>query len=296
MTKYVVSPEKYNATEIKNPTFQSKLKNLKSKLRKKNTSENSLCRNPSNVYENYQNSWGKYYDSKAWLQYNSLYDYCFPKIENGRKNADYKRQILLQNKLMEISRYDWYLMDVKTKLDYFKNFLSKTDVLVELGCGIGRNIFGFYALGFLNKMEGYEYTKKGFETCNAVKDHFNLPLKFGQVDLTKDFTHLELKGKTIFTSHVIENIKYDTESVIENILNSKPKQVIHFEPMVELAKSDSWGNVFKNHIKTNDYQESLFTTLTNNEKAKKLEILETIPNPFAMNHVNQTTIVHWKPN
>jgi len=288
--------DEFNLSPIEKPPASPSFLKLKKWIYQKRHKKPRDTRTKEMSYDHYQIVWEKFLKSEEWRKYDKLEDYCFPKIENNQDTNEIEKLILIQNKMFKISLYDWYRLQQKLILNYLYKFIKEDDIVVELGCGYGRNVFSLVALGLKNKIEGYEYTKTGFETCEKINDYFGCNLKFGRVDLTKNLDHLDLKGKTIFTHHVLEQIKYDTKEVVSNLLQAQPKQVIHFEPIVELAKDDYFGKLFKQHIIKFDYIDSLFTTLKSFENEDKLLIQDKFPNRFALNYTNQTSIIRWIPS
>jgi len=198
-----------------------------------------IVRTQTVSYDEYNLNWKKIHEKNHWTEYNNLYDFCFPKFRN---NEDFTKTIvvrLVENNLCHISLYDYWKFKHSVIEKLFKSYIQD-EPIVELGTGSGLHLFILKALRFENNLEGYEYTENGIVLSKKINEYFKSNIAFGRIDLTKNFKLINLKNKTIFTHYVMEQLKYDTANVIENILESKPKQVLHIEPCYEL-----FGNNFR---------------------------------------------------
>jgi hypothetical protein len=106
---------------------------------------------------------------------------------------------------------------------------------------------------------------------------------------------IDLESKTVFTQKVMEQLKYDTYNVIENLINAKPKQVLHIEPVAELYKWTIRDQISKLYIKAADYQDDLLTVLKTFERKGKIKILEVRRFGFAANPYHEDSFIRWIP-
>jgi hypothetical protein len=288
LNEYELNPQSVSSLINEERSFKQFIKKLKK------FTHSSKSRSQTFVYENYQESWGKYLKEQKWKNFDTVTQFCYENY-GTKLNICSDKLVLLDNHLYKTTKHNWNKLRIALLYEYVKSFLSNDDVLVELGCGIGRNLFNFYAMGISNLLEGYEYTKTGFQTSEAINNFFQCGIKFGQVDLKKSLKNIDLKNKTVFTHHVLEQLKYDTKDVILNLIEASPKQIIHFEPVVELALDDNFGFIFKKYIEKKDYQDNLLSNLQSLESENKLKIIDTLPNQFGFNPSNQTSIIRWVP-
>ena len=202
--------------------------------------------------------------------------------------------MLLEDKLCRVSSSEFYKYRQIPFLKIIKQFTNPEEIIVELGCGWGRNLFCLRGFNFKNRLEGYEFTKNGYESAKEVNEFFKCGIKFGRVDLTKDL-QIDISGKTVFTQKVLEQLKYDTEKVINNLIKAKPKQVIHIEPTYELFPNNIRGLSSRLYIQLSDYQKSLLTTLKLFEKEGKIKILDAHRLKFGAKPIYEDSLIRWKP-
>lgn len=248
------------------------------------------------IIEAYDNvTWKKVFDSKTWKNSRSLVDFMFPKFATEILNPQNKKFMLLSNRFCKVSPQEFARYRPIPVLENLKKYTNSDDTIVELGSGWGRNLFFLVALNFKNKLEGYEFTKHGVKAAKEINEHFGCNIKFGEIDLTKNFDFIDLKGKSIFTQKVMEQLKYDTDVVIENLIKAKPKQVMHVEPIAELYSNSFRDQVSRLYIKSADYQDNLLTTLRAFEKNGKLKILEVRRLGFGANPFHEDSFIRWIP-
>ena len=233
---------------------------------------------------------------KSWKNFDNLFDFLFQYAFSPSNNTNSSSQnyMFLDNKLCTVSAEEFYKYRQIPFLTIIKQCTDPKETIVELGCGWGRNLFFLRGFNFKNKLEGYEFTKNGFESCKEVNEFFNCHIKFGRVDLTKEL-EIDISGKTVFTQKVLEQLKYDTEKVINNLIKAKPKQVIHIEPTYELYPNNIRGIASRLYIKLSDYQDSLLTTLKSFEKEGKLKILDAHRLKFGAKPIYEDSLIRWKP-
>ena len=106
---------------------------------------------------------------------------------------------------------------------------------------------------------------------------------------------IDVSGKTVFTQKVLEQLKYDTEKVINNLIKSKPKQVIHIEPIYELYSNSIRDIASRLYIQYSDYQDNLLMTLKSFEEKGKLKILDIRRLKFAANPLHEDSLIRWIP-
>ena len=244
-------------------------------------------------YSSFDSRFKKIFETKYWEKSNDLQDCCFAKSLLGIDFTKHEKKII-NGKLCNISRHDYFKYDCATILELIKKNVGN-ETVVDFGCGYGIVLFGLKYLNFKNTLEGYEMTKYGLQTARAINDYFKLDIKFGKIDLTKNFDMIELKGKTIFTHYVMEELKYDMQRSIQNIINSKPKQVLHFEPMFELYEINLRDLARRTYLKCVDYQRNLLSTLRIFEKEGKLKILDVYRMGIGGQPFDELFFIRWVP-
>lgn len=164
-------------------------------------------------------------------------------------------------------------------------FIEPDDHIVELGCGYGRNLFVLRKFGIKNKMSGFDISNNAISVAKEINKKFDLGIDFGVFDYTKKI-ETDLEAKTVFTYATLEQVKYGLKNAIENIINAKPKQVIHFETIPELLDNNFYKIMIKLNRHRKDYQTDLLDIIQkNNVKISHLEeneICTGILNPIMM--------------
>jgi hypothetical protein len=100
----------------------------------------------------------------------------------------------------------------------------------------------------------------------------------------------------VLTYFCIEQIPYDVRKVIENIIASKPKRVVHVEPTIEMLNlAHPRDLVSLLYIRSVDYQTQLFSTLDELERQGRIRIIVRERMPFAPSINNDGLLYCWEP-
>ena len=241
------------------------------------------------VVKGYEWHWGLVLDSQEWKK-KDFQEFNFPK-----KNKRVSITTLIDNKICQIRYFDYTIYRPMRIYKILKEFTEKDDVIVELGFGWGWNLFNMIAFGLENKLEGCEITENGFNSCKIINQHYQCNLKLEKLDLTKNFGVDKFKEKTLFTHYAMEAMKYDTKKVLENILISKPKQVIHIEPIYELYNNNLRDITSKLYIEYSNYQDNLLKTLQELESEDKIEIKDIRRLGYGHKSEHEASMIRWIP-
>ena len=177
-------------------------------------------------------------------------------------------------------------------LFYFKNKLEKfhDENIIELGCGLGRNIFLLYKNDFHN-LEGCDISSNAIKKLNQYAKHKNLPINFFTHDLKDPFLSKSLENKILFTFTVLEQCKHNMKNVLKNIIASKPKKVINFE--VDYTSSPY---LVRKYFDARDYQNNLVYELKNLESENLITNLSIIEMQYGGSPVNKLSVIQWEPS
>lgn len=264
-------------------------------INKMNVLRNKSFKRTAKVTKNdyHLTNWKNIYNDKKWLQYDELIDFV---LDNNSSTINNIQTSYLNDKICSITQSE-YAQFRKYILNYhIEQHVKSSQTLVELGCGWGLNIWTLLANNKQRRIEGYELSENGLKSCKEINDHFKCNVYFKNIDLTDLSTFPSFRKKIIYTYHVLEQLKYDSEIVIENILKSKPDMVLHFEPVPELYKNSDHEKLVKQYIKFRDYQDNLLSTLKRFEKDEKIIIVEAKRLYFAANPLYETCFIKWIPN
>jgi SAM-dependent methyltransferase len=166
---------------------------------------------------------------------------------------------------------------------------ANNNSIVEFGCGPGTNLFLLYKRKFRD-LEGYDISKNAILLAKKHSEKKGYCIKFDVIDLTKPLPDKLIENKIVFTHTCLEQLKHNMHTVLQNILNGKPKLVINFE--VDYHSSSS---IVKGYFDAVDYQNNLVSELKKFEKENKLNIKSIKPFSLSLSPVNRLSSIIWKP-
>ncbi len=215
------------------------------------------------------------------------------------KNMDIKKLELVNHSMYGLKNDDIGLMDKDGKWfkakygdyseQYWKQIRSylleySNDEVVELGCGLGVNLFRLSKDGF-TKLQGYDLSKNAIEFATQYNKKINGNLEFDVLDLTDKLPNFS--NKIIFTHACLEQVKHSMKTIIQNIIDSKPKLVINFE-----VDFDNAPFMVKQYCNAMDFQNNLIEELKKNENVEIILIKRLSLN---ISHVNIMSAIIWRP-
>lgn len=205
----------------------------------------------------------------------------------------------VDGQICRIKRAEYYRYRIDALAQLIGSSLGDEHDIVEVGCGFGYNLFGL-ALSFPNlRLTGVDISANGIEAARAIARHFGISnrVQFELLDVTKpdDRNFALLNGRACFTYFCLEQIPYDVEQVVKNILMAKPSRVLHVEPTTKASGYGrrDWVNYL--YVKSMDYQSRLFTVLRELDQAGHLHLLRTGQIPFAPTIQNDGFSATWEP-
>jgi hypothetical protein len=137
-------------------------------------------------------------------------------------------------------------------------------------------------------LEGDDISKKAISLAKRYAEEKNYDIKFGYVDLTKQIDFIE--NKIIYTNDCLEQLKHYIPTVLQNIINGKPKLVINFELDYDTAPFH-----VRKFFDSIDCQNNLVRELKKLEKKDIIEILSINKFPINVSVVHNTNAIIWKP-
>lgn len=250
-------------------------------------------RNPEQVNAEYNSgTWKALLEQKKWAQCASLRDYLVPR-DQGLRVAKIK------DRLVRIRTNDYYDYRLRILQEVLAQYAGDERELIELGCGYGANLFSLALSGRWDSLSGFDISRNGILAGREAARHFNLPnVSFDHLNITDaaDPNYPRIKGKTVYTYYCLEQLKYSTQTVIENIIRAGARRVIHIETTFELLRM--WHPVDLTtyfYVKKQDYQDNLVTTLKDFEKRGLIKIVDLKRLYYAPTHRNDPTLICWEP-
>jgi len=235
------------------------------------------------VEEDYEKGlYKKYVDEKVWSQEKndiSILGLTDPERLKQNKMSYYRyEQEILKDSYVNIWK-KWEQEFTET----FERFVDEKDEIVELGCGYGRNLFALRRNNFRNKMIGTDISKNAINVAKKLNEKFDSDIDFDTLDMTSDFPKNMIENKTVFTYSALEQTKYKLEKILKNLIDSNPKQVIHFETLPKLLPNNLFGISVRVNRYRKDYQTQILEILKKYEdkvSISNLEKVKTCPSVF----------------
>jgi SAM-dependent methyltransferase len=180
---------------------------------------------------------------------------------------------------------------------------SRPTRVVEIGCGLGHNLFLFYLSGCASLQVSYvglDITSAAVRLATRIRDLFRLE----QFDFRRHNMHdsdigLEwFDGDTLFyTAHAIEQVPEIQASLIESMLRVSPRvSCVHFEPVgFQLESNSRHGEVgatrdYANSVRHNT---NLISTLQGVAASGAIEITGVERDLYGHKIVNGLSVVSW---
>jgi len=251
-------------------------------------------RNRKKVASSYDGgAWQKTRESKSWLNYTNVKGYVV-----GSDNR--KRLVKLDSKCMLVNTDVYYRLRVERLSALMKKYADDVEVLTELGCGYGFNIFSLMADDHWKHISGFDISENAISSAKEISSHFGLEsrTRFDMIDLTNsndgNFSHIQ--DQVVYTYFCLEQIPYDVETVVNNIIAAKPKRVINIEPTTEFLKLWKPLDLLNYlYVKSMDYQTRLFGVLEKMQAEGKVRIIDKYRLDFAPTIHNDGFVIVWEP-
>ncbi len=171
-----------------------------------------------------------------------------------------------------------------------KKYLSKSQYIIELGCGTGHNLWRIKAINPKAVLSGADWTKssnkmvaaQGFVPYNL--DFFNPPKK------------LLGEGHAFFTVAALEQVGTNYKKLVSWMLRNKPETVVHIEPIPELLDSSKLIDYLSiQYMSKRNYLKGYLTYLEELEKKGKIKIIEARRSGIGSFLIDGYSIIVWKP-
>lgn len=227
------------------------------------------------------------YNSGIWNRNYDEIDFESGIGNYGRKDGEEYNIYSIDGKFKKILGEEFEKLQNEEFITYFQDF--KNDQIIELGCGLGINIFNLHKSGFKN-LSACDISSNAIEKLIRYNNLKNLKINFFVHDLKNPFLKNELNNKVVFTFTALEQCKHIMSIALENILNSKPKIILNFE-----VNYDSSPYLVKKYFDVRDYQNNLVSELKLMEKEKKIKIIDIKKLFYSGTTVNSISVIVWKP-
>lgn len=237
--------------------------------------------------------WQSKLEEKKWTKFNTPYDYLTKSGENFRLNC------VINNTICNAPYSYYYEHRLKIVQSIVSTWANDHDEIIELGSGFGMNLLSLVIMQKWKLLKGYELSPTGIKCANELFAHFKIEnCHFLPADLTNenDNVYNSLEGKLCFTYLCLEQLKYNTGSIINSLIKSNVKRVIHIEPSFELLNPLNLRDLLSIiYVKCKDYQDNLLKTLRKYSDEGKIKILAAERLGYSPTLKNSPTLIVWEP-
>jgi hypothetical protein len=255
----------------------------------------SQKRNRGLVDEDYNSGvWKKVLEEKKWNRSKDIKEYLLPSTP-----VESRRVALVDGKLSHISDRDYYLHKISKIQEALKQSSGADDTLVELGCGYGWNLMALADLHYWNRLEGYDISENGIQACRESSTKLGVKIEADILDLMSadaETYSKKLQGKVVFTYFCLEQLKGQIESIVEKLIQAKPKRVIHIETSagsLKVLRAVDWLTYI--YITRKDYQSELKKILLEKADQGKIRLTRAERLYYAPTIKNDCELLCWEP-
>lgn len=158
------------------------------------------------------------------------------------------------------------------------------DTVFDFGCGSCLN-----AKLLPNHYVGMDWA----DACGNILQQINPSHQFIRYDMLHPhkLNELNIHDKTVITTHALEQLGTDFVPLMEVILNSRPRLVIHLEPIYENYTDSPLDLVAKKYHESRNYLRGLLPYLQNNAQ---VEIIESYKIQFGTRYHDGYSVVKWR--
>lgn len=254
-------------------------------------------RSRSQVTGDYEHGvWRHMLARKPWLGAANFADYLEPD-----RDGKLRKTLLatVNGRLVRVDSRDYYRYRNRLLVTLLQRWAEGEEELVELGCGAGFNLFALWLSGRWKRLLGFDVSTNALAAARETARYFGVTgVGFETLDLgnAADAGFSQLRGKVVFTYYVLEQLKYEVQPVIENLVRSGVKRAIHIETGTDLLHR--WSLRFmlnRLYILRQDYQDHLVEVLRALETRGLLRIMDVRRLGYAPTPKNDPIIVVWEP-
>ena len=180
----------------------------------------------------------------------------------------------------------------------FKKYFSEFDNIYEFGCGTGMNLVELSNIYPNKNLYGSDFVSSSVKLVNKISQVYELNLKSFQFDMINPNYDFKIDSNSIvYTIGALEQLGSQTESMLEYLLNNKPKLIIHIEPTVELYDKNNLIDylAIKFH-KKRGYTEGYLPKLKRLEREGTIKIIKIKRLEFGSLYMEGYTLYIWKIN
>lgn len=240
--------------------------------------------------EEYDRRWGS-----ADVRFSGVDD-----LEEAVARSSYgNRQIhaLIEHNPYRVPARDFFLWRARKLTGIFAEHYSRDVPILEVGCGIGKNLMAL-ALGGFSQLYGTDASSEAVRGLQSLSNALRLDIGCAPFNLFGSPAEcLAVSRPVIFTNYVLEQMPGRVQEALEKIIELGPREVVHIEPCPQplyqvrsLLSLANWSHAYRR-----DYERGLLDALSHLEARGQLKRLEVVPLGFSPHLTHAPILVRWKP-
>lgn len=250
-------------------------------------------RTPRRSVAEYDGRWAAQIRQRRWADATCL--------EDGVRRSSYGDRVLnalVDFRAVRIPAPDYFLWRARKLAEILRAAgVADDDPVIELGCGVGKNLAALAHSGFC-RLAGTDVSQQAIDGTREHLGHLGVPAELRCADLLDLVPHRDLVAdRVVLTNYVLEQLPGDLEVVLRSLAAARPRQVVHVEPCPDLLPGRRrWEQVPSTwHARAHNYQVDLMPTLTRLADQEVLRVLEVRALGFSPYLFHSPTLLRWAP-
>jgi SAM-dependent methyltransferase len=250
-------------------------------------------RTPAASLDEYERRWAAQRRQGRWMRAQSMDD-----AVGLSSFGDATLAAMIDGSGYRVAAADYFRWRRDKLVQVFTRHYPLDTPIAEVGCGVGKNLLALASGGYCNLCGG-DPAPSALACLTELAARFGLHIPAFRCDLlAPDAVIAErLRGRVVFTNHVLEQLPRHLSRAIDTIANAEPLEVIHLEPAGDLLRP--WASLTDLatwvHLRARDYQRGLIGQLAKLEASGRLRLLEVAPMAYGPRLWNPPTLVRWAP-
>lgn len=178
----------------------------------------------------------------------------------------------------------------------FTRYLADCPAIREYGCGSCGNLLLLGEMFPHKDFHALDWARASVEIAGLIAHHTGLSLVGETFDMRQPPLAEPLKeGTAILTVHALEQLGRDFLPLVNHFLTSRPRRVVHLEPILELYEpTNLYDHLAVEYSKRRGYLDGYLTTLQQFETEGRLEIIKAV-RPAIGGVIHEASIIVWEP-
>ena len=178
----------------------------------------------------------------------------------------------------------------------FREFISDCGAVVEYGCGSCGNLLLLSEMFPGLELLGLDWAQSSVEIAELIAREKQVAISGRLFDMRDPPVSLEHADDAAFlTVHALEQLGRDFQPLLAHLVASKPKKVIHLEPIVELYDpTNLYDYLALSYSKRRGYLDGFLEALRKLEADGVIKIL-FVERPFIGGVFHESSVIVWEP-